>query len=305
LGEGQGNFIFHFHISQFTPTTTVTFSDLSFCDELAPTEELFTTLANGIKPRPWLETTANRKGAGVGPRKSSIRAYLSTRQSLPSHDPPPEKRMQKWKEIALTVSHGAVKRKQNHKGTLTRAGDTEKETPRKIAPHAAASNKASRTQPITSPTGTEPIKGGGDQEAEGRRSSRGSPGEGGRATGAWTGWPAAAGSRTATAGICFGTGGARRLRRHYVCGSLWQEVLLHLRRRAPPAVPSLSSLFPSSPGGQEGPPLPAPTPGGAPSPAPRPFPRYGSPGQPSVIISPFLFHFLVGRMARCGLVSMV
>jgi hypothetical protein len=142
LGEGQGNFIFHFHISQFTPTTTVTFSDLSFCDELAPTEELFTTLANGIKPRPWLETTANRKGAGVGPRKSSIRAYLSTRQSLPSHDPPPEKRMQKWKEIALTVSHGAVKRKQNHKGTLTRAGDTEKNSP----------SRGGEQQGVTNPT---------------------------------------------------------------------------------------------------------------------------------------------------------
>jgi hypothetical protein len=100
----------------------------------------------------------------------------------------------------------------------------------------------------------------------------------------------------AARGGCGGRGG-----RHHVCGSLWQEVLLHLRRRAPPAVPSISSLFPSSPGGQEGPPFPAPTPGDAPATAPLPLPRYGSPGPPSVIVSPIPFSFLVGRMARCGL----
>lgn len=86
-------------------------------------------------------------------------------------------------------------------------------------------------------------------------------------------------------------------RRHHVCGSLWQEVLLHLRRRAPTAVPSLPSLLLPPAGGQAVPPLPlaprrrrlrrTPT-GGARPPSTCPLPRHGSPGLP-----PPLTHFIL------------
>jgi len=82
-----------------------------------------------------------------------------------------------------------------------------------------------------------------------------------------------------------GGGGGAGGRRHHVCGSLWQEVL-HLHRRAPPAVPSLPSLLPPA-GGQAVPPLPlaprrlrrTPT-GGARPPSTCALPRHGSPGLP-------------------------
>ena len=91
-----------------------------------------------------------------------------------------------------------------------------------------------------------------------------------------------------------GSGGGAGGRRHHVCGSLWQEVLLHLRRRAPPAVPSLPSLLPPA-SGQAVPPLPlaprrlrrTPT-GGARPPSTCALPRHGSPGLP-----PPLPHFIL------------
>jgi hypothetical protein len=91
-----------------------------------------------------------------------------------------------------------------------------------------------------------------------------------------------------------GGGGGAGGRRHHVCGSLWQEVLLHLRRRAPPAIPYLPSLLPPA-GAQEVPPVPlaprqlrrTPT-GGARPPSAFTLPRHGSTGLP-----PPLPHFFL------------
>lgn len=74
-----------------------------------------------------------------------------------------------------------------------------------------------------------------------------------------------------------------------VCGkrssSIFADELL------PPSL--LSSLFPSSPGGQEGPSLLAPPPGGASATALLPLPGHGSPGPSPPYPSPRPFNFIL------------